>query len=79
MDVRSSCHMERLSLFQCRKLIEPGGKPFTDEEVLGLRDMLYCLGGVISDAYSELNNIDQSLFEPYGNAVDQLNELDGGR
>ena len=70
--------MERLSLLQCRKLIEPGGKPLSDEEVLGLRDMLYCLSGVIADAYSELNNIDQSAFEPYGNAVDQLNELNGG-
>jgi hypothetical protein len=71
--------MERLSLLQCRKLIKPGGKPLSDEEVLGLRDMLYCLGEVIADAYSELNNIDQSAFEPYGNAVDQLNELDGVR
>jgi hypothetical protein len=70
--------MERLSLLQCRNLIPPGGKPLSDEEVLGLRDMLYCLGGVISDAFSELNNIDQSEFEPYGGAVDQLNELNGG-
>jgi hypothetical protein len=67
--------MERLSLLQCRKSIEPGGKPLTDEEVLGLRDMLYTLGDVIADAYADLANIDQETFHPPNDVEDWLRDL----
>jgi hypothetical protein len=69
--------MDRLSVAQCRKLMANGGQGLSDAEVLRMREMLYTIGDVITDAYADLANIDQRRFEPYGDAVDQLNELGG--
>jgi hypothetical protein len=65
--------MEPLSIAQCRKLIgQPQGTELSEEEVAQLRDMLYSLAEVIADAFIDVNNIDQRLFEPPGDAVDIL-------
>jgi len=71
--------MERFSLAQCKKLIgEPNNEPMGDEDVLRLRDMLYTLGDVIADAYADLNNIDQSAFQPSSDLDVWLEEIGGG-
>lgn len=63
--------MERLNIARCRELIvQPAGEPLADEEVVQLRDRLYSLGDVIADAFVDLGNIDQTTFQPPGNAVD---------
>ncbi len=67
--------MERLNIARCRELIaRPGGEPLGDEEIMQLRDMLYSLADVIADAFVDLESIDQSTFEPRGDAVDMLQE-----
>jgi hypothetical protein len=38
-----------------------------------MRDMVYELAGIVIDAYSELETIDQALFNPPGDVFDQLN------
>lgn len=62
--------MEPLSIAECRKFLQTGGKSLPDEDVLRLRDMLYVLGDVIADAYTHLEDSDQSTFNPPGDAVD---------
>jgi hypothetical protein len=69
--------MDRLSVAQCRKLITRGPGRLSDAEVMNIREMLYTLGDVITDAYADLPHIDQGKFEPFGDAVDRLNELGG--
>ena len=57
--------MERLTIAQCRKLIEADvDRPLTDEEVLELRDILYAIGDVVSEAFADLDKIDQRQLEP---------------
>jgi hypothetical protein len=59
--------MESLSVSQCRKLIgQPQEAELSDEEVVRLRDMLYSLAAVISDAFIDLDNTGLSAFEPPG-------------
>ena len=59
--------METLSIAQCRKLIDqPFRSSLGDGEIEQLRNMLYSLADVVSDAYMETDGIDQSAFEPPG-------------
>jgi hypothetical protein len=63
--------MERLNVTVCRKLIaQSGNEPPGDDEIVRLRDMLYCLADVIADAFVDLENIDQSTLSPPGDAID---------
>jgi hypothetical protein len=65
--------MERFDIKRCRDLLGESGESFPDHEILGMRDMLYELGEIVIDAYNELETIDQSLFNPPGDIIDQLN------
>jgi hypothetical protein len=68
--------MEHLSIAQCRQLIgQPQEKGLSDEAVERLRDMLYALADVVSDAFVDLGNIDQNTFNPPGDALDVCQEL----
>lgn len=70
--------MERLSIQQCKELIgQEEAEALKEEDVLRLRDMLYAVVDVIADAYSDLNNIDQSKFYPPNDLDDWL--AGGGR
>jgi hypothetical protein len=63
--------MERFTVVQCRKLIgRPATDSLADESVIELRDMLYSLADVIADAFSDLENTDQTLFTPPGDVFD---------
>ena len=67
--------MERLTVSQCRELMpKAGATVLTDDEVVNLRDTLYTLSEVIADAFADLNNIDQSTFEPPNDLDDWLRE-----
>jgi hypothetical protein len=70
--------MEPLSVVQCKKLIV-AGKELSDSDVLNIRETLYTLADVITDAFASLAEIDQAKFRPYGDVIDQLNELGGPR
>ena len=60
---------------QCRKLIPTEVEPsLSDQEVEGLRDMLYDLAEIVSDAFSNLATVDQALFDPPGDVVQWFNE-----
>lgn len=65
--------MDRLAVKRCRELVGNSGAASSDEQILAMRDMLYELAGIVIDAYSELGTIDQSLFNPPGDVIDQLN------
>jgi hypothetical protein len=68
--------MERLSVSQCRALIDQeDNESLSDQGVGELRDMLYALGGVIADAYADLDSIDQSTFEPPNDLDDWFREI----
>jgi hypothetical protein len=70
--------MERLSVNQCRKLIDgQESSTLTDKNVVELRDMLYAVCDVIADAYADLDNIDQSTFDPPRDLDDWLREIGG--
>ena len=61
----------RISVAQCRELLgKDVRESLGDEEIERVRDMLYSLAGVITDAYLDLGSIDQSAFDPPGDAVD---------
>jgi hypothetical protein len=66
---------ERLSVEQCRKLIEDSDA-FTDEQVLGMRDMLYTMADVVADAFLNLGKIDPGLFDPPGTITQQLERME---
>jgi hypothetical protein len=65
---------ERLSVAQCRKLIE-GSDDLTDEQVLRMRDMVYTMADVVADAFLDLGEIDPSLFDPPGTITQQLERI----
>ncbi len=56
--------MEFLSLTQCKQLMGKSARDLSEEDLLRMRQMLYVLADVITDAYADLGNIDQSTFEP---------------
>jgi hypothetical protein len=64
----------RLSIQQCRKLI-PESSDLSDDQLEKMRDLLYTVADVISDAFIDLANIDQSLFWPPGAITEQLERL----
>jgi hypothetical protein len=67
----------RLSLEQCRKLIQDqDSDALTDEQILGMRDMLYTLADVVTDAFSDLGEIDPGLFDPPGTISQQLERIE---
>jgi hypothetical protein len=51
---------DRMDLRACRRLV--GDSPLTDEQVLALRDFLFTLAGVVTDAYSDLDVSDLDAF-----------------
>jgi hypothetical protein len=65
----------RLSIAQCRQLISDSAS-LHDEQVRQMRDTLYTLADVIVDAFIDLNQIDQGLFNPSGSITQQLDELE---
>jgi hypothetical protein len=66
---------KRLTVEQCRKLIE-GSDKFTDEQVLGMRDMVYTMADVVADAFIDLGEIDPNLYEPPGDITQQLERIE---
>ena len=54
-----------LSLERCRDLLGTGAEEMSDEQVLELRDFLATLGGVIIDAFTDLENLDHTEFYPH--------------
>jgi hypothetical protein len=68
--------MEHLSIAQCRKLIgQPQEAELSDGSVERLRDTLYSVADVISDAFLDLENIDQNTFDPPGDAMEVCQTL----
>jgi hypothetical protein len=65
--------MDRLNTKRCRESVGSSAEALSDEQILAMRDMIYELAGIVIDAYSELGTIDQSLFNPPGDVIDQLN------
>jgi hypothetical protein len=69
--------MEHLPVTTCRTLIaEEAAEKLAEPELIRLRDMLYTIADVISDAFADLRNIDQQSFNPPGDAVDSLNQIE---
>jgi len=62
-----------ITLNQCRQLLADDGRDLTDEQVIAFRNSLETLATVIIDAWLDLDNVDQSLFSPPGDIIDQLN------
>jgi hypothetical protein len=68
--------MEPLSITECRKLMGQAlSESLEDADIVRLRDMLYSLADVISDAFIDLENVDQSTFVPPGDALDAIEKL----
>lgn len=65
--------MENLSIERCRELIGDDASGLTDEQIQRLRRELYGLANIVIDAFCGLDVIDQSLFSPPGDIIDQLN------
>jgi hypothetical protein len=59
----------------CRKLLGKEAEGLSDAEIQKMTDLCSTLAGVVMEAFSELNEIDQSKFHPPGDVIDQLNEL----
>ena len=67
--------VQDLTIERCRKLIEERrGTKLTDQDIKLLVPVVSLLAGVIADAFSELETVDQSLFNPPGDTLQQLNE-----
>lgn len=47
--------VKRLSIALCKKILESGGKKYSDEETEKLRDLLYKLGELDCRIYIEAN------------------------
>jgi hypothetical protein len=57
--------MGPLNLEECKKLIADSNRDgMTDDDVISLRDQLYVLADVVVAAFADLEQIDQSLFNP---------------
>lgn len=46
----SGAENRKLSLFECKKILNTGGLCYTDEEVLKIRDWLYHMADIAIDA-----------------------------
>ena len=46
--------MEKLSLNKCKAILEKGGKKYTDEEIIKIRDLLYKLAQLDIELFREI-------------------------
>lgn len=67
-----------MEIERCRDLIS-SGRDLSDEQIRELADLTSALAAAIVDAYTDLNQIDQAMFDPPGSVFenfDQHNSLE---
>lgn len=55
--------VKRVSITDCKKILESGGEKYSDEEIEKIRDLLYKLGELDYRIYVEVTRGDENVSE----------------
>lgn len=47
---------DKLSVAECKKILSKKGKTYTDNEIISIRDLLYCFAQVDIETFHHLND-----------------------